>query len=114
MLTPKHYVEILQERGKSLSEIGVNGMALERDAALEAIEALKDSQSAILGGDVYRLVAGIPEHTYDNWYSQREDSESLEHYVRRSWGVAKRYIESYVDPEDGSILYSLVLSDYSA
>jgi Immunity protein 40 len=104
MLIPDEYLEVLQTKGRPLQEIGVNEMALQRPAALEAIQALRGSQVAILGGDVLRLLNGRPMYGGDNWYSQRYSSEGLTDFIRRSLDVAEQYIRSYPDPEDGTVL----------
>jgi Immunity protein 40 len=111
MLIPNKYSEVLQTKGRSLQEIGVNEIALQRPAALEAIQALRGSQVAILGGDVLRLLDGRPMYSGDNWYSQRYDSEDVTDFLRRSLDVAEQYINSYPDPEDGTVLYTLVISE---
>ncbi|MDQ3919122.1 MAG: Imm40 family immunity protein [Acidobacteriota bacterium] len=111
MLIPEKYSEVLNTKGRSLQEIGVNEIALQRPAALEAIQALRGSQMAILGGDVLRLLNGRPMYSGDNWYSEQYNSESLPDFIKRSLNVAEQYIRSYPDPEDGTVLYTLVISE---
>lgn len=111
MLIPESYVEVLKTKGRSLQEIGINEIALQRPAALEAIQALKGSQVAILGGDVLRVLNERPEYSGDNWYCERQDAETLPDYLKRSWDVTEQYIRDYPDPEDGTVLYTFVVSE---
>ena len=111
MLIPERYVEILKREGRPLQEIGVNEIALQQFAALEAIDALRESQAAILGGDVLRLINRRPVYSGDNWYCERQESETLQDFLKRSWDVADQYIRAYPDAEDGTVLYTLVVSE---
>ena len=111
MLIPNSYAEILNTQGRPLQEIGVNEIALLRPAALEAIQALKGSQIAILGGDVLYVLNERPRYSGDNWYCERQASESLSDFLIRSWNVAEQYIRTYRDPEDETVLYTLVISE---
>jgi hypothetical protein len=121
MLIPERYTEIRRSKGRSLQDIGVGGCAFAKADALDAVASLVGSQVAIAGGDVLSVASGRPRYTYDNWYVDRRDDESLEDYLARSWVAAERYIREYPDPQDGTILYALVLaelgvpgSDYTA
>jgi hypothetical protein len=49
--------------------------------------------------------------TGDNWYADRRPGEDLMDYIERSIAEAERYIRSYPDPEDGTILYSPTISE---
>jgi hypothetical protein len=111
MLIPESYIEVLNTKGRSLQDIGVNEVALQRPAALEAVRALEGSQVAILGGDVLRVFNNRPEYTGDNWYSEQQDPESLADFLKRSRDTAEQYIRAYPDPEDGTTLYTLVVSE---
>jgi hypothetical protein len=91
MLIPQKYIEILESKGQPLTDIGINAVALNQADALGAIETLRGSQVAILGGDVFRVVGGRPQHTYDNWYSNRRSDEDLSAFLQRSWDVAEGY-----------------------
>ncbi|MGB8506889.1 MAG: Imm40 family immunity protein, partial [Pyrinomonadaceae bacterium] len=92
-------------------ELGVNEIALQRSAALEAIETLKGSQVAIFGGDVLRVSNDRPSYTGDSWYCERQNSEALNDFLKRSWDVAEQYIRAYPQSEEGKVLYTLVLSE---
>lgn len=104
------YVEFCARRGESLSGIGISGVAFDRPSTLKALDLLSATRAVVLGGDVLRrTVAGL-EHTYDNWHF--EPSQSAEHGQAQLGSVlhARRYVLSYPDPGDGSILYHLVIA----
>lgn len=111
MLIPKQYLEVLKNKGHSLKEIGSNEVGLSRSAALEAIRSLRKSQAAILGGNVVRVINQRPEYGVENWYVQQQSSEPLVDYLKRSLDTAEKYIREFPDVEDGTILYTLVVSE---
>jgi hypothetical protein len=87
---------------------------------LEALEYLKGSQVVVLGGDVLQINSGAqpnsfysgkPKPTYYSWHADRRPGEDLMDYIERSIAEAERYIRSYPDPEDGTILYCPVISE---
>lgn len=49
----------------------------------------------MLGGDVYCLINGVAEQTYDNWYCDQEINELDSEFLRRSASKAKSHIENY-------------------
>jgi hypothetical protein len=120
MLIPDAYRRLEKEKGRSLREIGCAGIAFTRKDILDALESLRGGQVAVLGGDVLKIASGAqpdglcygkPEPTHDNWYADRRPGEDLMDYIERSIAEAERYIRSYPDPEDGTILYSPVISE---
>lgn len=97
------YLNFIKEKGRPLSEInpGSDEIALAVDDALQAIELLKDNQTAILGGDILSEDSGEliyayqlwgEEYHYLNWYCDRIDNESEDDYLRRSYILAKEGI----------------------
>lgn len=97
------YLDFLKEKGKPLSEInpGSDEIALTVSDALEALELLRDSQTAILGGDIlseenngliYAYQFWGEEYQYLNWYCDKNDNESRTDYLRRSYLLAKEGI----------------------
>ena len=111
MLIPHSYEELLQIKGKPLKELGVAGSALVKGDALAAIDVLKGSQVAILGGDVLTFSGGKLSYAKANWYTNRKTNEQLNDFLARSWSESEDYVKSFPDPEDGSILYALVVSE---
>lgn len=97
------YLNFIKEKGRPLSEInpGSGEIALAVDDALQAIELLKENQTAILGGDilsedsgelVYAYQLWGEEYHYLNWYFDRIDNESKDDYLKRSYILAKEGI----------------------
>jgi hypothetical protein len=113
MLIPDAYRILAKEKGRSLREIGCAGVAFARTDILDALESQKGGQVAVLGGDVVEIIDGElqHQHTYDNWHADRGPGEDLIDYIERSIAEAERYIRRYPDPEDGTILYSPVISE---
>lgn len=111
MLVPALYRQIEKDRGRSLKEIGVVGVAFTRDDVLFALDSLKGSQAGVLGGDVLRVVDGSPRYTHDNWHVVKRSGEDVMKYLERGLAEAERYVRNYPDPMDGTILYSLVVSE---
>lgn len=111
MLIPDRYREILELRGFSLQEIGSAGSALAKSDALEAVDALKESQVAILGGDVVISTNGKLRYAKENWYIKKGSNEDLRDYLARSRQKAEDYIQTYPDPGNGTILYALIVSE---
>jgi hypothetical protein len=111
VLIPESYLNFKKTRGRSLQEIGVAEVAFTRPDALDALKALKGSQAGVLGGDVLKLVNGKPRYTYDNWHVDKAPNEDISDFLIRSITETENYIRNYPDPEDGTILFSLVVSE---
>lgn len=111
MLIPEAYLNIKKMRGRSLHEIGVAEVAFTRPDVLDALKSLDGSQAGVLGGDVLKVVGGKPKYTYDNWYVKKAPQEDTTDFLRRSITEAEKYVKAYPDPEDGTILYTLVVSE---
>lgn len=97
------YIDFIKEKGKPLSEInpGSDEIALTVSDALQALELLRDSQVAILGGDIlseenneliYAYQLWGEEYQYLNWYCDKKDNESKENYLQRSYVLARECI----------------------
>lgn len=97
------YLNFLKEKGRPLSEInpGSDEIALAVDDALQAIELLKDNQTAILGGGILSEDSGEliyayqlwgEEYHYLNWYCDRIDNEREDDYLKRSYTLAQEGI----------------------
>lgn len=97
------YLNFIKEKGRPLSEInpGSDEIALAVDDALQAIELLKDNQTAILGGGILSEDSGEliyayqlwgEEYHYLNWYCDRIDNEREDDYLKRSYTLAQEGI----------------------
>jgi hypothetical protein len=111
MLVPELYRQIEKERGRSLREIGAAGVAFTREDTLKALDCLKGSQVAVLGGDVLETVDGSSDTRMIAGTQTERPEEDLTDYLKRSIVEAERYIRRFPDPEDGTILYSPVISE---
>lgn len=107
---PPEYVKILSEHGRDLKELGVDGAALSKEYALKAIGILRGAKIMILGGDVLRVVNGRIQHTYDSWHYDDHVGLRDQTVVEASFKHAERYLLSYPDAEDGTILYEIGIS----
>ena len=96
MTFPDPYVRIL-EAGRPLAEInaGSDEVALTREAALAAVEALRDTEIAILGGDVLVDDHGLLRYALANWYSMPRERETPAEFARRSHRETAKYIRRY-------------------
>lgn len=94
------------ESGISLNCIGVENWALTRSQALAALENLN---STVLGGDVIQFVKNAPRYTYDNWFCEMEDGESTTAFATRSLVVAKSFISDYRNADVQEPFFALVL-----
>jgi hypothetical protein len=90
---------------------GSDEVAWSRADALAVLACLVASDVAVLGGDVLHRSKGRTAHAYDNWYCDRDSGKLWQTYVKRSRRVAEDYMRRYPDPEDGSILYTLTVSN---
>lgn len=93
----------------SLESSGVNGIAYPKNEAIKIADCYLQSNTPILGGDVYILENGIIKPNYDSWYCDRNDSETLSAYATRSYKETIEYITKY--PETGKTLFSFVTND---
>lgn len=97
------YIEFLREKGKPLSEInpGSDEIALTFNDALQALELLRESKTAILGGDIlseqnnkliYAYQLWGEEYQYINWCCEKNIKDSEADYLQRSYEMAKEGI----------------------
>jgi len=84
-------------------------VAWKRADVLEIMAALKNSNWAVLGGDVLRSDGQAYRHTYDSWHSDRGDNESAHDFVERSHHETLAYVERY--SESGDVSYVLVFDE---
>jgi hypothetical protein len=94
--------------GRPLDDIGVRNWALEREAALAALEQLSAMEVAVLGGDVLAVTHDNVRHNDDNWYCDRASSELDADFVERSISKARNYITHYRATGGGSVLFAIV------
>jgi hypothetical protein len=106
-MSPPSYSDILTARGRVLSELGPGRVGLDRLTVLEAIESLRGTGAAIVGGEIVRISYDRAETTGETWRCEPAVGEPEEQFCRRSLLLAEELVREYPDPGDGSILYVL-------
>lgn len=86
--------------GVSLASIGTEGTAWYREHIFQVLDALRDTDWAVLGGDVLRVAGQQIEYTFANWHSDLRSGERRKEFVTRSIEEATFYIANY--PDDAS------------
>ena len=79
----------------SLEEIGIDNYAFPYQQAILLVDALRQSNVPILGGDVYLKLGSSIESSYDNWYCDKIEDERDSVFVKRSCDVAETFIKEY-------------------
>jgi len=114
MSLPAEYLKILADRGKSLKEVGVHETAIPRDATPDLIRALRGTDIAVLGGDVWLETSpGQFSPSYDNWHCDRKPNEPLLSFLVRSWNSAEEYVSAYPESGRGKHLYTVTVTPAS-
>jgi len=89
---------------------GCSHVSWGRLEAVQVVNALAGGLVAILGGDVLIRKGEHFEHSYDNWYSQRQPSESWADFVARSHREALEYVTRFSEPSGVAVAYAFVFS----
>ena len=100
-------IDLILSVGRTLESAGVRNWALERDAALAALEQLSAMGVAVLGGDVYSVSGTNVESNYDSWPCNRDSGEAEADFVERSTVKAMDYIANY-QATAGNVLFAIV------
>ena len=97
----------------SLISIGVGGKAYLRNDAIKIVSLARQNIVPVLGGDVfYKSKFDNDIHiTYDNWYCNREEFESLKDHAMRSCDVAENYIINYICKKGIDPIFYIVLAE---
>ena len=107
MVWPEIIVEILKN-GIPLREIGINNWALSKNETLEAIDKFKKLGIPVLGGDVCQKIDSVMRLSYDNWYCNKNEEETIEEFTIRSCKKAKTYIEVFPINKPGKTYFVIV------
>lgn len=105
---PNKFPEELFDLAKSLEHLGISEMAWDWQNAIKVVEFLCTCNYAVLGGDVYRLINGNLESTYDSWYINKDEIKSREEFVEEVRNRAISYISQYHDGNGEDYYYSVV------
>ena len=102
---------MLDTQGVPLSDdLGIDDIALTREAALIAIDLLVGDGVLILGGDVYFRRPGGIEIAYANWFTEQHAGESMDYFIERAGVETKAYIDRFPIREDMTALFAFVIS----
>jgi hypothetical protein len=91
-------IDAVLAAGGSLEQEGIRNFALEKSAALLALDQFFELQVAVLGGDVYAFENDRWQSNYDNWFCDRLAGETFAEFVHRSINKAREYILAYQTP----------------
>lgn len=105
---PNDFPEELLVSAKTLEHIGICEMAWDWQDAIRVSEFLCRHNCAILGGDVYRLINGVLESTYDSWYINKDGTKSTGKFIEEARDRAVSYINQYHDRNGDDFYYSIV------
>jgi len=94
-LVPAGVPPSLRSRAIRLDHLHVAEVAWTRADALAVVDALRDSDAAILGGDVLVNSERGYVHNYDDWYSEPAPDEGCRAFAARSRREARSYLASY-------------------
>jgi hypothetical protein len=92
--------------GKALDGMGIRNWALERHAALSALERLSELGIGVLGGDVYHFDGKQFQPNRDNWFCKRHKDDQPIDFVARSIAETRRFIRRY--PVTATAFFALV------
>ena len=90
------------------SILGVREIAWGRADALRAIASLRQTDWAILGGDVLRRTGGKIEYTNDSWHTELQSNESGLDFLGRSHDEGEAFLLGYRNHADDPYLFVLV------
>lgn len=96
---------IFDNNGISLSPIGINNWAMNKEKALFVLDYFRKINVPILGGDVFALIGNEISITYDNWYINPDGSEE---FIQKSIIYAEQYIVNYASTINSAALFSIV------
>ena len=91
----------------SLESVGSLGSAWRKQDALRVLAAIRESDWAVLGGDVIDISSDTFRFTYDNWACEPQTTETIEAFKSRSLAKAEEYIFNY--PEQGERDYCYLI-----
>lgn len=99
-------------KGISLVNMGINEICWAYDDILDIINYLYKKEYAILGGDVLVKNNGSIQYTYDNWYVEKKEYESLSKYLKRCRDESINYINKYVQLNNEDLYFVIVYKYY--
>ena len=101
-------ISIYINNGVSLFEQGENTVIIPIELSNDIIDILEYLNFFILGGDLYKKNNNKFEHTYDNWYYEKQDPTIDS---RKSIFQTEKYISNYVKDHGEYYYFSIVLDN---
>jgi len=108
LVFPNAFPGELLNKAKTLEHFGIAEMAWDWQNAIAVVEFLCEYNYAVLGGDVYRLINGDLESTYDSWYINKDVAKSREQFIGETKDRAISYINQYHERNGDDCYYSVV------
>ena len=104
---------IISSEGRPLAEInpGSTEIALSRMAALKAIDALDNTNIAVLGGDIVVAEDERLRYADATWHTNRRAEEEAMAFALRSRIAASDYVRGYPQRPGPQPLFVLVLDE---
>jgi len=102
--------EELTNLAKPLNHLGISEIAWDGENAIKVVEFLNKNNYAIIGGDVYKIVDGNLDSTYDSWYFNRNEAKSNQEFLQESMERAITYINQYHEGNGKDYYYSIVFT----
>ncbi|MDE6761315.1 MAG: hypothetical protein K2J90_11645 [Lachnospiraceae bacterium] len=93
------------EAGLNLEYIGRFEYAWKKDEIIIILKILGEKGIPVLGGDIYKIIDGRVESTYDSWFINNDGASD---FVERSLDKAISYIEKYEHINGDEYVYALV------
>jgi len=111
---PRHLPDSLLAEAKSLSPTQPYEIGWSRATVTKILQFLTETDVPILGADVYEICDEIFRPAYIGWScidlrdkKDRGELSQLE-YARMSRDRIAESVNSFADPEDGTVLYTLI------
>lgn len=111
-LLPSSCSALIKKHGVPLRQWnpGSEEVALNKEGALELLEALRDSSIAVLGGDVVCIDQGRLRYVYAQWSCERNAGETSAEFAKRSQHMAYEYVLNFCPAENYEPLFVFVFS----
>lgn len=107
----EQYLNYIKKHGVPRTSADGGEIALKRNEALSALAWLTDTETGVLGGDVYvREEDGYFRPTYANWHCDKIVGSEAEFAVR-SQQAARDFVMKYGEPKGSDVWYVFVLDD---
>jgi Immunity protein 40 len=110
MSAAKAFQQFIRSVGRPMSEVNVGSseIAVPLDRVAEAVDLLKGSSTAILGGDlITNDERGQLRYAYGSWTCEAKRGESAAEFCERSYQAARDYCDKVrkLHPQSGYLVF---------